>query len=85
MGLPERIKEARRAKRWTREQLAVYAGVSASAIARAEQGRHVPRASTLIALARVLDVPAAELAAEAGISIDLMALEWRPNLGEPSQ
>lgn len=72
MGLPERIRDARKAKGWTREHLAVYASVSASTIGRIERGEFRPRAGTIIALARVLGLSAEELGAEIGLVIHPM-------------
>lgn len=71
MTLGERIKANRRARGWTREQLAVRANLSGSTIGRIERGGHTPHASVIIALARALDLPVEQLAADAGIEIHL--------------
>jgi transcriptional regulator with XRE-family HTH domain len=72
MLLAERVRAARRERGWTREMLAVYAGVSATTVARIERGEHIPRPATLMALARALDLPGDELAASVGMVIHPM-------------
>lgn len=69
MALPEKIHDARTARGWTRELLAVYSGVSTSTIGRIERNQLKPRAATVIALARALNLPPEELAAEVGITL----------------
>ena len=76
MTLEERIRQARAARGWNREHLAFYSGVSSSTIGRIERGEWQPLASTIIALARALDLPAEELAAEAGIEIHIPPNKW---------
>jgi transcriptional regulator with XRE-family HTH domain len=76
MTIGERILTARRARGWTRELLAVYSGVSASTVGRIERDEYKPRAGTIIALARVLDLPIEEMAAEAGIIIHIPPDKW---------
>lgn len=56
-GIARRVRAARERLGWTREALAVHAGLSWSAIAQIESGRRTNlRASTLAALARSLQV-----------------------------
>lgn len=76
MSLAERIKKARVAKGWSRELLAVYAGVSVATIGRIERDELIPRAASIVALARVLDLPAEELAAEVGLTIHIPPDKW---------
>jgi len=76
MPLSDKIRNARITRGWTRELLAVYSGVSASTIGRIERGDLTPRAGTIIALARVLDLPVEELAAEVGITIHIPPNKW---------
>lgn len=76
MTLGKRIREARLARGWTRELLSVYSGVSASTIGRLERDALRPHAGTIIALARVLDLPPEELAAEIGITIHIPPDKW---------
>lgn len=56
-----RLKALRKARHWTQPKLAWEAGVSPGYIARLETGRHDPKLSTLIKLAKALGVPVAEL------------------------
>lgn len=76
MTLGERIKANRRARGWTREQLAVRASVSGSTIGRIERGEHTPRASVIIALALALELPVEQLAADAGVDIHIPPDKW---------
>jgi transcriptional regulator with XRE-family HTH domain len=69
--LGERVKATRKARGWTREQLAVRANLSGSTIGRIERGGHTPHASVIIALAGALDLPVEQLAADAGVTIHL--------------
>lgn len=55
------IARLRAARGWTQEELAWQSGVSRPAIARLETGATDPRASTLVALARALDVGPGDL------------------------
>lgn len=54
--LPDAFREARRAAKLTQTDLAGRAGVHINVIARAEQGRHVPAAEALAAIADALGV-----------------------------
>jgi transcriptional regulator with XRE-family HTH domain len=76
MVIADKIKDARKTKKWTREILAAYSGVSTSTIGRIERGQLIPKASTIIALAHALGVPPEELAAEAGITIHIPPDKW---------
>lgn len=77
MTLADRIKEARTARKWSREVLAAVSGVSVSTIGRIERGEEMqPRAGSVIALAVALQIPPAELAAEAGIEIFIPKDKW---------
>lgn len=76
MTIADKIQTARTARGWTRELLAVYSGVSASTIGRIERGQLTPRAGTIIALARVLDLSPEELAAEVGITMHIPPDKW---------
>jgi transcriptional regulator with XRE-family HTH domain len=69
MVIADKLKDARHTRKWTRELLAAYSGVSTSTIGRIERGQLIPRAGTVIALAHALGIPAEELAAEAGITL----------------
>lgn len=51
------ILTARTNQGMTQETLAKHIGVSVSTIRRAEQGKHQPRATTLIRIARTLSIP----------------------------
>lgn len=69
MGAPTtvpQLRARREAAGLTREQLAVYAGTSARTVQRTEVGRTIPRLSTLIAIAAVLDCSAADLLQDNG-------------------
>ena len=76
MTLGHRVQELRQGRNWTREQLAVYSGLSASTIRRVEKDEIRPRPATLIVLANALDIPPQELAAEAGIQIYVPKDKW---------
>jgi transcriptional regulator with XRE-family HTH domain len=60
-GVGEEVKRLRRAKGWTQEQLAVYAGSSQPTVNLLEAGKRNPSASTLEKLARALEVEVVEL------------------------
>jgi transcriptional regulator with XRE-family HTH domain len=61
-GAAAAVRRAREQRRWTREQLADRAGISAAAIAQIESGRRKDiRLSTLMALAAALDISLDEL------------------------
>jgi transcriptional regulator with XRE-family HTH domain len=58
-GLGDRVETARKRRGWSREELAVHASLSWSAIAQVESGRRRQlRPATLVALARALGVTA---------------------------
>lgn len=77
MTVADRIKEAREARKWSREVLAAVSGVSVSTIGRIERGEEMqPRAGSIIALAVALGMPPQELAAEAGIEIFIPKDKW---------
>jgi transcriptional regulator with XRE-family HTH domain len=76
MVIADKLKDVRRTKKWTRELLAAYSGISTSTIGRIERGELIPRAGTIIALAHALGVPPKELAAEAGIIIHTPLDKW---------
>jgi transcriptional regulator with XRE-family HTH domain len=54
-GLGARLREFRRARALTQEELAEKAGVSPSTIVDIERGKHEPQIRTLRKLARALD------------------------------
>jgi transcriptional regulator with XRE-family HTH domain len=54
-GLGARLRELRRARALTQEELAEKAGVSPSTIVDIERGKHEPQIRTLRKLARALD------------------------------
>ncbi len=56
-----RLRDIRRQRGLSREQLAVRAGMSMSAVARAEQGHTAPGVDRAAALAEALDVQIADL------------------------
>jgi transcriptional regulator with XRE-family HTH domain len=56
-----KLKELRKQRGWTQPVLAKRAGLSAGYIARVETGRHDPKLSTLVKLAKALGVPVAAL------------------------
>lgn len=56
-----RLRDTRRQTGLSREQLAVRAGVSVSAVTRYEQGRVTPNVNAVAALAEVLSVELGEL------------------------
>ena len=60
-GVGEEVKRLRRAKGWTQEQLAVYAGSSQPTVNLLEAGKRNPSASTLEKLARALEVEVVDL------------------------
>lgn len=53
---PERLKNAREMRKWSRMDLSTYSGVDNSLIGRYEKGLSEPTASSLIGLAQALDV-----------------------------
>jgi transcriptional regulator with XRE-family HTH domain len=71
-GLGVSLRAARARRRWSREALAVHAGVSWSAIAQIESGRrHDIRTSSLVALANALGVPVGYLTGATGAAPQL--------------
>lgn len=60
-GLAMKLKALRKQRDWTQPVLARKAGVSAGYIARLETGRHDPKLSTLVKLAKALKVTVGEL------------------------
>jgi transcriptional regulator with XRE-family HTH domain len=59
--LAMRLKALRKERGWTQPDLARRAGLSAGYIARLETGRHDPKLSTLVRLAKALRRPVTEL------------------------
>lgn len=59
--LAARLREMRRRKSLTQEQLAAASGISSIMIAKIEQGKRQPRLPVLLSLAQALDVPLSEL------------------------
>jgi transcriptional regulator with XRE-family HTH domain len=60
-GVGEEVKRLRRAKGWTQEQLAVYAGSSQPTVNLLEAGKRNPSAATLEKVARALEVEVVDL------------------------
>ncbi|MBX9392296.1 helix-turn-helix domain-containing protein [Streptomyces sp. TRM72054] len=59
--LGDRIRTERSRRKLTQEQLHLNAGISRDVLQRIEAGRHNPTFFTLLRIARVLDVPLADL------------------------
>ncbi|MEV7793438.1 helix-turn-helix transcriptional regulator [Streptomyces sp. NPDC087512] len=59
--LGERIRTERRRRQITQEHLHLSAGISRDVLQRIESGRHNPTYFTLLRIARVLNVPLADL------------------------
>lgn len=59
--LGERIRAERLARKITQEQLHLRAGLSRNVLQKIESGRQNPTYFTLLRIARVLDVPLADL------------------------
>ncbi|MFG3085147.1 helix-turn-helix domain-containing protein [Streptomyces parvulus] len=59
--LGERIRTERTDRHITQERLHLGAGISRDVLQRIESGRHNPTLYTLLRIARVLDVPLADL------------------------
>ena len=55
------LKAARRARRWTQEDLGHAAGLHSTEVGRLERGDREPRLSTIVRLARALELTAADL------------------------
>lgn len=60
-AIGDRIRATRKLRDMTQEQLHLAAGISRWALQAIEAGRGNPRVNTLLRIARVLDVPLAEL------------------------
>jgi transcriptional regulator with XRE-family HTH domain len=56
----QEIRRLREAKGWSQPKLAVEAGVAVSGVSQIENGRRNPNSSTLVKLARALDVDVAD-------------------------
>jgi transcriptional regulator with XRE-family HTH domain len=61
--LAQQLKEVRKRLGYTQEQLSLETGISLSQIARIETGRINPTVSTLMRIARVMDIMVGELLA----------------------
>ncbi len=59
--LAMRLKELRKRNGWTQPILAKKSGLSPGYIARLETGRHDPKLSTLVKLAKAFGVPVTEM------------------------
>ncbi|MFF7829703.1 helix-turn-helix domain-containing protein [Streptomyces rochei] len=59
--LGDRIRAERQRRRISQERLHLSAGISRDVLQRIESGRHNPTLFTLLRIARVLDVPLADL------------------------
>lgn len=59
--LGDRIRAARKRRRISQEHLHLHAGISRNVLQLIESGRHNPTYFTLLRIARVLDVPLADL------------------------
>ena len=59
--LAMKLKELRKQRGWTQPVLAKKSGLSPGYIARVETGRHDPKLSTLVKLAKALGVTVSEL------------------------
>jgi transcriptional regulator with XRE-family HTH domain len=55
------LKRARHARSWTQEALAHAAGLHSTEVGRLERGDREPRLSTIVRLARALELTAADL------------------------
>lgn len=55
------VRERRKAKGWTQEQLAEHAGVAAIHVGFVERGENVPKLTMILRIARALDVRPGEL------------------------
>jgi transcriptional regulator with XRE-family HTH domain len=56
-----RVRELRKARRWSQQRLGDEAGVTAQTVWNLETGRHVPETETLFKIARALGVSLGEL------------------------
>ena len=63
-----RIRQYRKAKGWTQEKLAEYAGLNRVAVASYEQGKYLSSLTALESLSNVLDVPLSALSGSNNLS-----------------
>ncbi|WPX08227.1 helix-turn-helix domain-containing protein [Anaerocellum danielii] len=63
-SIGQKVKQLREAKGWSINQLGLYAGVTPSTIARMEKGESEPPISTLLRIAKALNVSLEELLSE---------------------
>ena len=74
--LGKRIKEIRKSKRLTQEQLAEYIGIETSSVSNIENGRYFPTAENLDKIMQILQISPCELfAAEYNESNDNLIAE----------
>ncbi len=59
-----RIRECRKAKKWTQEQFAEKVGISVTYLGLIERGLRIPKLETFITIANILDVPSDLLLAD---------------------
>lgn len=59
--LGSNLRAARKKRGWTQEDLAGRSGVQAGEVSRMEAGKRDPQVSTLLKLARALEVPPGQL------------------------
>lgn len=57
----ERVRELRKARRWSQQRLGDEAGVTAQTVWNLETGRHVPETATLLKISGALGVSLSEL------------------------
>ena len=57
----DKVRELRKARRWSQQRLGDEAGVTAQTVWNLETGRHVPETTTLLKIADGLGVPLSEL------------------------
>lgn len=57
----DKVRQLRKARRWSQQQLGDRAGVTAQTVWNLETGRHVPETATLLKIAEALDVSLGEL------------------------
>ncbi len=82
MGLSNVMRERRRALGLSQKELSERSGVTPRQIARYEAGEQQPALNVAAAIAHALDISVADLAEEAGGSVDLngpWTLTWGPN------
>lgn len=56
-----RVREARRRRGWSQNQLAAIAGIPANTLSTIETGTRIPRVDTALRIARALDLPVERL------------------------